>query len=79
MYQDSTILMSALPIPIVTYDTIVYPFDQEVWNFTSACIILQFLMLQAMQYIYCKVSGTPNHINYLYEGALYDFINIVHV
>ena len=68
------ILMSALPIQIVTYDSIVYPFDQQVWGFMFGCIIAQFLLLTAMQYIYCKVSGTLNDIEYLYEGAWYDFI-----
>ena len=79
MHQISLILVSALPIPIVTYDSIIYPFDQEVWSFTLACIITQLLLLQAMQYIYCKVSGTLNHIEYLYEGAYYDFINSEHI
>ena len=74
MYQESLILLSTLPIPIVTYDSIVYPFDKQVWGFTIVCIIGQFLLLQAMQYVYCKVSATPNHIEYLYEGAYYDFI-----
>ena len=69
MYQESLILISALPIPIVNYDSMIYPFDQEVWGFTFACIIAQFLLLQAMQYVYCKVSGTPNHIEYVYEGV----------
>ena len=67
MYQDSVIFVSALPIPIVTYDSIVYPFNPEVWGFMFACIIAQFLLLQAMQY--CKVSGIPNDFEYLYEGA----------
>ena len=79
MYQISVILISALPTPIVTYDSIVYPFNQEVWSFTYACIIAQFLLLQAMQYIYCKVSGTPNHIEYLYGGAYYDLIKNEHI
>ena len=79
MYQDSVILMSALPEPIVTYDSIVYPFDHQVWGFTFACIISQFLLLQVMQYVYCKVSGTPNHIEYIYGGAYYVFINSDHI
>ena len=66
--------MSALPIPIVTYDSISYPFDPQVWGFTFACIIAQFLMLQAMQYIWCIVSGTPNQIEYIYGGAYYYII-----
>ena len=75
MYEDTDLLMSALPIPIVTYDSIAYPFDQQVWSFMLACIIVQFLLLQAMQYIYCKVSGTPNNVEYIYAGIPYDWIN----
>ena len=75
MYQDSVILMSAQPIPIVTYDSIVYPFDLPVWGFTFACIFAQLIMLQAMQYLYCKASGTPNNREYLYGGNCYDSIN----
>ena len=75
MYEDSGILLSALPIPIVTYDAIVYPFDQQVWSFMFACVIAKFLLLQAMQYIYCKVYGTPNNVEYVYAGIHYDFTN----
>ena len=74
MYEDTDLLMSALPIPIVTYDSIVYPFDQQVWGFMFTCIIAQFLLLQAMQYLYCKVSGTPNCLEYIYAGIPYKFI-----
>ena len=74
MYQASEILMSAPPVPIVTFDSIIYPFDQQVWVFMLTCIFAQFLLLQAMQYMFCKVSGTPNDIEYLYEGA-YECIN----
>ena len=75
MYEDSGILLSALPIPIVTYDAIVYPFDQQVWSFMFACVIAKFLLLQAMQYLYCKVSGTPNDMEYIYAGIQYKFIS----
>ena len=79
MYHESTILLSALPIQIVTYDSIVYPFDNQVWGSLFASIIAQFLLLQAMQYVYCKVSGIPNSIEYLYGGAYYDFTNNEHI
>ena len=39
MYDDPSILGSARPKPIVTYDSIVYPFDLQVWSFTFACIM----------------------------------------
>ena len=75
MYQRSMILLSARPIEIVTYDSIVYPFNLQVWGFTLACIICQFFLLQAMQYVWCKVTGTPNQIEHIYQGAYYDLTN----
>ena len=75
MYHESGVLMSAMTIPIVTYDSIVYAFEQRVWGFTFASIIAQFLLLQAMQYIYSKVSGTPNNVEFIYAGIHYYFIN----
>ena len=69
MYQVPHILASARPQPIVTYDSIVYPFDLPVWGFTFTCIIAQFTLLLVMQYVWCKVSGRPNNIEYVYEGA----------
>ena len=75
MYDRPYILASARPKPIVTYDSIVYPFDLQVWGFTFACIMTQFLLLQVMQYVWCKNSGTPNKINYIYEGAFHGIPN----
>ena len=69
MYQEQLILGSASAEAIVTYDSIVYPFDLQVWVLTFACIITQFILLQVMQYVWCKISDSPNHIDYIYEGA----------
>ena len=69
MYQVPLILASARPQQIVTYDSIVYPFDKQVWGFTFACIVAQFILLLVVQYAWCKVSGRPNNIEYVYEGA----------
>ena len=83
MYQSVQILASARPKPIVLYDSIVYPFDFVVWGFTFACIMAQFSLLQVMQCVWCKVSGTSNHINYIYEGTFhgiskdYHFLKII--
>ena len=76
MYDLPSILASARPKPIVTYDSIVYPFDLHVWGFTFACIMAQFLLLQVMQYVWCKVSGTPNNINFIYEGDFMESLTI---
>ena len=69
MYQQELIFGSAKPQKIVSYDSIVYPFELKVWLFTIASIMAQFLLLQAMQHAWCKVTGSPNYINYVYEGA----------
>ena len=69
MYQQELIFGSAKPQKIVSYDSIVYPFELKVWVFTIASIMAQFLLLQAMQHVWCKVTASPNYINYIYEGA----------
>ena len=69
MYQQELIFGSAKPQKIVSYDSIVYPFELKVWVFTIASIMAQFLLLQAMQHAWCKVTGSPNYIDYIYEGA----------
>ena len=69
MQEFTQILASARLKPIVTYDFIVYPFNLEVWEFVLGCILAQFSLLQIMQYVWCKVSGKPNLIDYIYEGA----------
>ena len=74
MHHQPRLIVSARPKPIVTYDTIVYPFELEVWGFTFACIMTQFILLQVMQYVWCKLSDRPNHIDYIYEGASHGLI-----
>ena len=76
MYHRPQILASARPKPIVTYDSIVYPFDLQVWGFTFACIITQFLLLQIMQCVWSKISGMQNRTDYIYEGAYYGLTRI---
>ena len=71
MHLQPRFIVSAKPTPIVTYDTIAYPFGLQVWGFTFACIMTQFILLQVMQYVWCKISDGPNHIDYIYEGAYY--------
>ena len=68
MFESDLIVQSARPKPIVSYDSIVYPFDTYVWIFTFACIMAQFFLLQIMQSVWCKVSGTSNQIDFIYEG-----------
>ena len=79
MYQQPYMLASALPKRIVTYDSIVYPFEWQVWSFTFACIMTQFLLLQVMQYVWCKVSDTAQKIEHIYEGAYSVLINNKHI
>ena len=75
MYQNDWILATARPKQIITYDSIVNPFELEVWILTIACIITQFLLLQVLQHVWCKVSGTPNQIEHIYGGAYFVLIN----
>ena len=68
MFESDLIVESARPKPIISYDSIVYPFDTYVWIFTFACIMAQFFLLQIMQALWCKVSGTSNQIDFICEG-----------
>ena len=65
MYNVPFIMGSGIPKPIVTFDSIVYPFDLQVWGFTFACIITQFLLLQLMQYMWNKIRASPYLVNHI--------------
>ena len=62
-------IASRKPNQIISYDTIVIPFDRYTWLFTVGCIVAQFLFLVAMQYLYSKATGTKNPNDFIYEGT----------
>ena len=57
MYNSAEFLLSQKPKEIISYDTIVIPFDKYVWLFMLGCMCAQFLFLVKMQYLYSSVTG----------------------
>ena len=68
MYVYEFIMKSKRPDPLATFDTIVYPFDIYIWTFMIISMILQFLMLIAMQKIWSSLSGNFNINKFVFEG-----------
>ena len=59
MYERQIVMLSGKPRPIVTYDTIIHPFDVHTWVFTSIFMIVEFALLIVMQITWSKVSRKP--------------------
>lgn len=61
---------SQKPKEIVSYLTIITPFDKYVWLFMMGCICAQFLLLVQMQHLYSYMTGTKVPKDFIYEGIL---------
>ena len=59
---------SKLPKPIITYDTLTYPFDYYIWGITVAFTIGIFVILAAFQKIWAYASKEPNPPEWLFQG-----------
>ena len=68
MYMHQNLLASQKPKEIASYDTIVIPFEKNMWFATFGCIIAQFLLLVVMQLLWSHVSGTSNPEDFMFEG-----------
>ena len=68
MYMHQNLLASQKPNEIASYDTIVIPFEKNMWFATFGCIIAQFLLLVVMQLLWSHVSGTSNPEDFMFEG-----------
>ena len=67
MYVYEFIMKSKRPDPLATFATIVYPFDIYIWTFMIISMILQFLMLIAMQKIWSSLSGNFSLNNFVQQ------------
>lgn len=56
------------PKEIISFDSIIIPFDKYVWIFTFVCICAQFLLLVIMQHLYSHLTGMKYTNDYIYEG-----------
>ena len=70
MYSSDEFLLSQRPKEIISYDTIVIPFDKYVWLFMLGCMCAQFLLLVKMQYLYSSLTGKGSPKDFIYEGTL---------
>ena len=71
MYMSERFIASKKPTEVMSYDTIIIPYDKYVWLCTCGCICTQFLLLIAMQYLYSHVTETRNPNDFIYEGTYY--------
>ena len=68
MYERQVLMMSRRPRPIVSYDTIIHPFDYQTWLFTFTLIIVEFILLLLMQKLWSQVSGKPGPSDHVFQG-----------
>ena len=70
MYVHQGVMLSGKPREIISYDTVVYPFDMYVWVFTFSMIIAQFGLLIIMQNLWSNLSGKANPWDYIFQGFI---------
>ena len=68
MYEHQFIITSGQPREIVSYNSILDPFDAYVWGFSVSIIIAEFILLIVMQNLWSIVSAKPNPHDYIYQG-----------
>ena len=69
MYMYEFAFTSKKPKPIVTYDTLSYPFDDYTWCFTLAFTFVTFVILATFQMIWAYASGETNPEEWLFQGT----------
>ena len=68
MYMYEFPISSKKPEPIVTYDTLIYPFDYYTWGFILVFTPATFLILAMFQVVWKYASGEPYPSEWLYQG-----------
>ena len=68
MYMYEFAFTSPKPKPIITYDTLIYPFDNYIWGFTLAFTFVTFVILATFQKIWAYASGEKNPDGWLFQG-----------
>ena len=69
MYVYEFPFTSKMPKPIVTYDTLTYPFDYYIWGFSIAFTIAMFVILATFQKIWAYASQEQNPDGWLFQGT----------
>ena len=75
MYMHQNLLASQRPKEIASYDTIVIPFENNMWFATFGCILAQFLLLVVMQILWSHVTGTSKPEDFIFEGFPHQLIH----
>ena len=68
MYYYEFNIESKRPDPIVSYDTLLYPFDNYIWGFTLAGTVATFIVLVMFQLAWSVASGETNPRGWLFQG-----------
>ena len=68
MYYYEFNIESKRPDPIVSYDTLLYPFDNYIWAFTFAGTVATFIVLIMFQLAWSMASGETNPRGWLFQG-----------
>ena len=68
MYEQQVWMMSGKPRSMVSYDTIIHPFDYQTWLSTFILIFVEFILLLVMQNIWSYASGKPRPPDYIFQG-----------
>ena len=72
MYMYEIIWMGKNPEEIISYETIIHPFDYYVWAFIFGFTTLAFITLIIMQKIWAYASGQADPSDFLYQGLIFD-------
>ena len=68
MYMYNFVFLSKVPLPIVTYDTLIYPFDYFIWSFCATFTLVMFMVLATFQGVWAYASGESNPVGWLFQG-----------
>ena len=72
MYTHEWVMLSRKPALMVSYYTIVRPFDAHVWMFTLCSMVAEFVILIASQNAWSRATGKDNPRDYVFEGGLFE-------
>ena len=68
MYTYRCVVQSKKPAPIVSFDTLTYPFDKYVWYFTSSFSMAVFVLLVLIQKCWIHASRKKPPYGWVFEG-----------
>ena len=69
MYFYEFSIESKRPDPIVSYETLIYPFDNYIWAFAFTLTLATFVLLVIFQVAWSLASGEPNPREWLFQGT----------